>query len=399
MEIWHDDSNFLTAFRRFIVDEKTEYLTQYINKKETMMMIQYQLDLNEPSDSYKVGLIHIAAYYNSLDSFIFLEKKLGLDYTMIKSVDNKNCLHYACKGGSFEVVVYILNNYMNFKDFIVKTDANYINFALESNSVEIARLLLKKEFTFTPNDEFINRLILNKQIDSLKFIIQTNQEKRNARSSLKLEKQLLYIIAINNIDMMKLLFDNDENSSFQDFYKSCLQLACLNNCEYAVEQICKKVENIDIPFEEEAKGAIHWACSSCNPKIVKIMCEKNIHINRFDKNGNLGPVEMIDKAATADFIDIMQILIDNGFDIDQRKDDKHNSLLGSIVNSIEKDYEVITWLIKKGANIDYRIVDIKDSPSIRDYISRESTGYKTFSAKFKLIYELLIQGYDIKKKN
>lgn len=54
-------------------------------------------------------LLHIAAYYNALECFRYLqlEKKLGLSR---KSAGDFLPLHYACRTGSYEVALYILTS-------------------------------------------------------------------------------------------------------------------------------------------------------------------------------------------------------------------------------------------------------------------------------------------------
>jgi hypothetical protein len=53
-----------------------------------------------------ISLVHIAAYFDSLDCFLYLEDK-GLSYNQ-ESAASYLPIHYACSNGSYEVVCYII---------------------------------------------------------------------------------------------------------------------------------------------------------------------------------------------------------------------------------------------------------------------------------------------------
>lgn len=327
-------------------------------------------DINEK----EIGLIHIAAYNDALETIMYLVNYL--EYNINLTTDyGYHALHLACLGRAYETAVYILNN-IEINDF--KNDERFIKYAVQSNSPEIVELLVKRGFTFPAAKNILKTIIMNKSIAILKLFLQQGQHYN--------VDCLITAIEMRNEEMFDMLIESNDDldlGSVVSNNKTLLTYACYYNNEHFVNEILTRTNKYDLPLEEKAQAAVHWACYSCNPRIVKMLCEKDIDVNRLDDKGHCGPYYMIDRTDSQTFINILHILVDHGFQLDVRD---NKSLLAEVVHSVTKDYDVICWLLKNGANPDLKL-DQSSDKTIKEYIIDVVTQNKPYSGKFQNITE------------
>lgn len=103
-----------------------------------------------------LGIIHLAAYFNSLICFQYLEKELRISLKT-PTKDGFIPLYYACHNGSIDVVKYILDRDPEQAKFYVERQKKVSLFmcAIKSQKSEIIEELIKKGYKLSDkmNDE------------------------------------------------------------------------------------------------------------------------------------------------------------------------------------------------------------------------------------------------------
>mgnify|MGYP001058873192 CR=1 FL=1 len=110
------------------------------------------------------------------------------------------------------------------------------------------------------------------------------------------------------------------------------------------------IEPPEIPGELQS-GVCHCVCKYGDVDVAKLLFHRNdIIINRFNKEHNLGPVNLIDRKGKC-VAEIILLAIENGLDINKRYDLNSPTILESFIEAISKNYDAIELLIKYGADI------------------------------------------------
>ncbi|OHS95600.1 hypothetical protein TRFO_38285 [Tritrichomonas foetus] len=106
--------------------------------------------------------------------------------------------------------------------------------------------------------------------------------------------------------------------------------------------------------------SIHNACITGEPKVVKLFFKfSDLDINILNKY-NKAWYHLLLGQKTHKVIKIIRILIKHGFDINHLPNDKCDSILTSFVLYFKRDFEVIEFLLKNGA--DAKIMTTQKKP-------------------------------------
>ena len=320
-----------------------------------------------------LSLLHIAAFEDSLESFILLNR---IPLT-IQSADLYLPIHYACLNGSKEVLTYILTMDPSQAYTEYRTEYNCLQLATFSNSPEILKILFDygaelktRKFKTYSNNDPISVSIKQRNVECLKILL------KHTGDSLKCVQNMtpIMLALVNNKpDAVPILIDAKVDLAYIDSEnQTALSIACFQGQKEVVKLICSHLENIDLPPEIHAKAAVHWLCQSKDPEIAEIMLAKNIDVNRVDNDGHIGPHYLLDVVEPSVHIKILQLLVDAGLNIDYVSNPNMNTLLGDYVMSIQKQFEVMDWLLEHGASIDAplrSIISPKDqSKTIAEFI-------------------------------
>jgi hypothetical protein len=134
--------------------------------------------------------------------------------------------------------------------------------------------------------------------------------------------------------------------------------------EEIVEMLLERATQIDPP-DPKGSAAVHWLCQSKSPRIARMVLEKGIDVARVDDDQRVGPYYLIDTVPEADAIQILELLVQNGWDVNQPSGPNRSTLLGACLGAITKPVEVMRWLIRHGANLaapapseNRRIIDV-----------------------------------------
>lgn len=319
-------------------------------------------------------LLHIAAYANSMECFIYLHSKCNFPLE-IQSLDLKMPFHYAVNSGAADIVIYILHNYEArygreklIQDFFKKdytnqeqkygpTSCSIIFAAATSKQPQVLSALFKYGFDCTKFaskckfklQEALSTVVKARNVESLKILLKNIQP-----STYKDEKSLLLAaIDYNQIEAIPLLLESgcDPNYVTPD-NKTAMYRACFYSSVDAVRILAEAMYDVDIPSKTRAQAAVHWICQSKSIEIAKILCAKGIDVNRVDQDGNTGPFYIIDMDIPQEqTIGILQILLDHGLDINFHEKGKL-TILGYFLTSINttKNAKIIDFLLQNGAD-------------------------------------------------
>lgn len=294
--------------------------------------------------------MHIAAFKDSLEVFVYLESHgFPLD---IQSAAGYLPLHYACINSSVEVVAYILQRFPS-QAKILHPELNFIFLATLSGSTDILRLLFACGADLKENkrNRLIEGAIKTNNVECLKILLEKGESP--SIDNPMFTSIMLAIINNNDHSAIKLLLEYGEDPSVILPNGECaLKLACFQSRYDDVVTICDKLENVDIPEDMHEQAAVHWICSSKSSLIAKVVLDKGIDVNRFDKNGRQGPFYMLDVVPEDETIKILDLLLDQGYKIDLcSQNKKSTTMLGEYVCSINRPMKVIEWFLSHGADI------------------------------------------------
>jgi hypothetical protein len=160
------------------------------------------------------------------------------------------------------------------------------------------------------------------------------------------------MLAVNscNAEAVRIVLEAGESldSGESDDDTSPLGQACFLGQEEIVELLLEK--SIEI---EPVKGCscVHWLCQSKSPRIAKLMLMKDIDVSRVDHDGFVGPHYLVDSAPDQEAIEILQLLVEYMWDVNQPYGPHQSTLLGEYLESILRPMAVIRWLIEHGADL------------------------------------------------
>ncbi|KAH0786835.1 ankyrin repeat protein [Histomonas meleagridis] len=324
----------------------------------------------------QLTLLHIAAYCDSLEVFIFLcnlhKDKFN---TRTASAASYHPLHYACCSAAYEVAFYILSIDPAEAAQTPSVDWHFIYLASEAGDPEILNLIFANgaDINAEPNkrNNSINQAIKKKNIECLRILIQKgSKETKDQRNY----TPLMLAITNNQFEAVPILLDSGENPEyFAPDGKSALFLACFQRSVETVRLLCEKMQVVDLDPNQNGMGLIHYACMSNNPEIIRIVLTKNINVNRFDKDGKLGPTNLVYCPDEKVVIQIMEMLVEKGFNLNKVATfggKPTESLLMTFVSTIKKMYTVIDWMLTNGADPYMKAKDQKQT--IVEYVQSRS---------------------------
>jgi ankyrin repeat protein len=289
--------------------------------------------------------MHIAAFFDSLDCFIYLERK-GLSLSQ-ESAASYLPLHYACYNNSYEVVCYIIRREPRQASLISSVEWHLLYLATVGGDPEILLLLLRNGADLslhTGANAPIPQAIRKRNVPCLRILLAHNV--KNVRSADY--TSLMLAISSNEPKAIPLLLDSGEDPGFITAgYESALSLACFQGESWieTVRLICDRVTNIDLDPTLKEKAAIHWACSSKSPEIVRIILEKGVDVNRVDSKEKSGLYYLLDNCSEDVVIEIMELMVAHGFDVRA-----HPAAVIDFVQAMSKPCRVIEWLFEHGAD-------------------------------------------------
>ena len=344
------------------VEELAELVKGNPNKNATYSIGQKKIPYLSTDN---LTLLHIAAYYNATECLIYLHSICNMSI-FTKGVGGFLPFHYACVGGASECA-YIILGIMEDKDKNeVKTlfekdyaDEKFSSFNLPflatlGSSKDILLLLFGKGYDFERYQNLqkhnmnkaIEYAIKTKNVDLVEILLRYLKPSKNSSDNTPL---MLAVMNNQTAAIPLLLKTKCEPGAKTKDNKTALSYACLNGNIEAAIMIANVLVDPDIPSNIAAPSAVHWICQAHDPKLAEIVLSKGINVNRLDDLNCTGPSKMLDLGDEDEIIQMLELLLKHGFDINKHAQGK-NTILGDFLLAIKKRYKIIEWLLLHGAD-------------------------------------------------
>lgn len=306
----------------------------------------------------RISLLHAAAYYDSLECFVYLIEEHNFD---IRTLSTKSFLplHYACYNSSREVAAFILST--DSSQVSIPNDNTLFNFTIYGGDVTILEALFNEGAVIKKNtrDDPLEKAIA---LDNMKMVIvilkhYEGYKKQSTPALMAAEtcnvKLLEYLVKSSadlsynnevNDSVFTLMFKFSDGSDYKEMILNWLY------------KFGNSLE-IDPPVDpnKHVDGVIQWVCKLADPEIASLMLNtQNVCVNRIGANNHIAPYYLTSnkKVSEDKIISILQILIDKGYDINYRPPGSDlETTLEVFVNSIfSLKLNVIRFLIERKAN-------------------------------------------------
>ena len=309
-------------------------------------------------------LLHIAAAYDSLETFIYLIKRFNFDICM-PSLEDYFPLHYACDGKSLEIASFIISFLQKTNDGQEKLkkifESDYqenkkyslIDLCTLVSSDQIIKLILSagysvREFRSTEAaDNWIRNSIVRNSPKVLSVLLKETSTSESM-------SPIMIATSANNIAALKILMqDKTLSLSYYNYqHETALSIACIMRNTKIVKMLVNEMTFIDLPVDIRAKGAVHWLCESGDPEIASILLKREIDVNRLDQYGKTG-VSYLDVTFGEEekAIMILDMLYDKGFNIHYMP----FSPIEKFLTSLSKSPPIIEWFLQHGISLETKL--------------------------------------------
>lgn len=322
-----------------------------------------QRDEPENFKDDNITLLHAAAFYNSLECFVFLceEKGIALDATSSSSYFP---LHYACYTGAREIVAYILSHEPSQAKQLPKDVVHhFLYFSVYGGDPVILEELFLNGADLNEDknkaDDPIGKAIDIANIECLKVLLEHENQSYNKKSqtpamlaALNCHPDALRILVRSSDDLayfnasnesvISLMFNYSSGSIFKDII---------------IDLLTKYPDTrIEPPDDAEMSGVCHWICKMCDTQVAELMIRTpGVDVNRLDQKGYTGPYYLsmqkdYKEGDTQSSTKILDILISHGFNVNLRKNATTPSLLEVFVKAMKVRYNIIEYLLKNKAD-------------------------------------------------
>lgn len=349
------DNDFKEFKKRICTIVDQEQLYQSVFKFPTV---------NDPFSSYKYvqdrlngllpiednSLLHIAAFANSLEIFQFCIIEIGIKIE-VKNSKGYTPLFYAVAGNSVEVFTYILIHLTNGRQ-IVKDNQGYnlIRCAVQSQCSYILKVLMNYlDISKLTDEHLLDIAIGNKDIETTKILLDVLKVNNSDKTPL----MIATVKSSENLDCVKLMLMNREDPNIFINGISAFYLACESGNKKLAMLIASYTKEFDLRYKNlKQKTCIHYLCKLGDYDVMNYVLKKGeIEVNSIDEFGNLGPVYLIDRVNDDNFIRIMDLLLQNGFDINKHENNAKPLIYSFIKGSVKKSIVILKYLILKGADL------------------------------------------------
>ena len=311
-----------------------------------------------------ISLLHIAAAYDSLETFIFLTRAFKFDICQ-PSLDNYFPLHYACDGNSLEIASFIIDSLMQSDggreklkqifeiDYQESNKYSLIDLCSLVSSHQIIELILGAGYSVREfrSVEIADTWIRNSIVRNSPKVLSVLLKETSTSDSMS---PIMIATSANNIAALRILLQDKSLSLnyFNSQHETALSIACLMKNTQAVKMLVNEMTFIDLPADITAKGAVHWLCESGDPEIALILLNRDIDVNRIDEHGKTG-VSYLDFTFGEEdkAIEILNMLYERGFNIHY----SYVSPIEKFITSLAKSPPIIEWFLQHGLSLETRL--------------------------------------------
>jgi hypothetical protein len=119
---------------------------------------------------------------------------------------------------------------------------------------------------------------------------------------------------------------------------------------------------------------VHWICESKSPRIAKTLLGKPLTLTRVDDNGLVGSHDLVDTANDAEAIPILELFVEQNWDVNQPNGCNRSNFLGAYIASMRTPVAVMKWLVEHGASLEMPAMDSNKTiiEALREIVARKS---------------------------
>lgn len=183
---------------------------------------------------------------------------------------------------------------------------------------------------------------------------------------------LMDAVRRNQSDLIQILLEYGCDPHYTNSNgQTAFSIACKLGLIDIIRELLGILSRIDLSSENNYPSAIHWICESGNPQIVEMVLENGCDLYRIDRFGKMGPDYLLDHNPES-VIAVFEVLIRNGYDLNQRKRCKHSLLFLFAVEAIVPNIDIINFLLNHDvAAFPDKFLDVIQQtwkPSVREFL-------------------------------
>ena len=338
----------------------------------------------------ELTLLHIAAYFDNLEVFIFLTMH-GL-IIRSPSASSYYPLHYACVGNAKEVAAYILDQDPEEAKLDLEVQYQPLNLATYANSPEILKMLFAKGADLQSPKNVAGRpfdqALRSRNFDCLLILLENRCKTDVSVSGLT---PLMLAIVSGMVDAVGPLLNLKGNPNFVNIHgNSALSCACMMEQEDVVKLLCSRMETVEIPSTDIKRPSIAAAAvHSNNVEILRTVLEKGCEVNRFDFKGKLPVHALLGTKDQQTAVEMLTLLIENGYNVNIRQNENSLRFMEELVLKciVQDCYKLVECLLQHGADAKLKMPNGKTLlECVEKYKNSSDQREKRFYNLFKSFY-------------
>ena len=365
---------------------------------DTCISIQYALffffffNTSELNNEFSLpmnnlSLLHIAAYANFLEAFIFLNS-IGIPIS-IQSSDSFLPIHYACSRDSLEILLYIISKDPSQLANKYNVSHSLLYYAVESEDIRIIKALFSKGYTLVemnmiddiPN--VINNIILRRP-NFLPYLmpkfVSLSETEGLPNLTNKILKYIFIALKSNYYEPIKYFLENYSKKQEDIYgYEELFFIACKNKQKKVAKLVLDNMEKVK-DKRKYSCSILYALCELCSFSMIKYVFDNHLNSLNIIKLSNarkepplFGLLRNNNIYNQEKVMNIIQLFLDKGYDINFQPEGT-NTFLSEVClynySNKEKPLELIRWLLMKGANPLSNVV-YKNIP-LYDYLQQMS---------------------------
>ncbi|XP_062595975.1 serine/threonine-protein phosphatase 6 regulatory ankyrin repeat subunit C-like [Saccostrea cucullata] len=373
--------------------------------------------LRDVKDNDGESALHAAARGGNIDLLNFLLEK-GFD-VKTKTNNGKTVLHLCCKRGKLEMCKYLVNTYPNLLDVKDNNGRNALHYAAWGGYIDLLNFLLEKGFDVksktNDGETVLHRCCMIGKLEMCKYLVNTYPHLLDVKDNNG--RNALHLAAFRgNIDLLIFLLEKGfdvktkRNEGGIVLYISCIN-GELEMCKYLVNTYPHLLDvkdnnggnalhaaawggNIDLlnfllekGFDVKTKRndgftVLHLCCMRGRLEMCKYLVNTYPHLlDVKDNNGG----NVLHDAAWGGNLDLLNLLLEKGFDIETKTNDGGTVLLQCCING---NLEMCKYLV----NTYPHLLDVKDNNG------GNALHDAAWGGNIDLLNFLLEKGFDVKTK-
>ncbi|OHS96402.1 ankyrin repeat protein [Tritrichomonas foetus] len=323
-------------------------------------------------------LLHVAAYFDSLECFLFLYNK-GFQLET-KTANDLLPIHYACYGGAIEVASFLCMNKVNVNAAPPNSHFTPIFLATCAKSVTILNLLFDSGAVipnYTPGNVSrtpLTQAIQNSDIDCIKLILENTNM---MRADMKNYSPLMKAISSYAFDAVPLLVEHGVDVAYQTPEgRSALFIACFMKQENIVRYLIDHGASVT-QRGQLGQYPVHWAAATDNVNILKMILEAGADPNVVDDNKR--PPSFSALCSPNNSYEILKILFEHGVNPNAIDMKTKSTILVSLLmnNPTDNQKRTIRLILDNGADLNiitpsgktvYQVAKVCEKPEIMKVI-------------------------------